>query len=78
MLFYVKQHARIAAPVMIGLILVSNLWANVRGIDLGQAFSFDLLSMILAALGLGRSARGKFWQPFGVGKRVAEWGRRAG
>ena len=49
MLFYVKQHARIAAPVMIGLIVVSNLWANVRGIDLGQAFNFNLLSMILAS-----------------------------
>jgi CAAX protease family protein len=56
MLFYVKQHARIAAPVMIGLILVSNLWANVRGIDLGQSFSLDLLSIILAALGLALSA----------------------
>jgi membrane protease YdiL (CAAX protease family) len=56
MLFYAKQHARIAAPVMIGLILAANLWANVRGIDLGQAFRLDLLSVILAALGLVLSA----------------------
>ena len=51
MLFYVKQRAATAALTLLGLLVVANLWAFVRGIDLGAALSFDALALVSALLG---------------------------
>jgi membrane protease YdiL (CAAX protease family) len=52
MLFYAKQHARIAVLVMLALVILSNVWANLRGFALSDAVALDLASLAAAALGL--------------------------
>ena len=56
MLFLAKQHARTALLVMLGLLIVSNAWAGVRGIALNDAVTLDLVSVVSIALGLTLSA----------------------
>ena len=56
MLFLAKQHARTAVLVMLGLLVVSNAWAGVRGIALNDALTPDLASVVFIALGLTLSA----------------------
>ncbi|MEP7198393.1 MAG: CPBP family intramembrane glutamic endopeptidase [Chloroflexota bacterium] len=52
MLFYAKQHARSAVLVMIGLMLVSNLWASARNIALGDMLWLDLPGLLAGLLGI--------------------------
>jgi uncharacterized protein len=56
MLFLAKQNARLAVLVMLGLIIVSNAWATLRGIDLGQTLSVNLVALLAGGLGLVFSA----------------------
>ena len=52
MLFYAKRHARISAPVMIALVILSNLWAGLRDLPLGDAVFLDLRSLVVILLGV--------------------------
>ncbi len=52
MLFYAKQRARVAALVMIGLIILADVWANLHEIPLGEMIKFNLPSVFVIALGL--------------------------
>lgn len=51
MLFYAKQHTRVAVLVMLGLLLISNVWAGLRGILLGDMLKFNLQSIFVMLLG---------------------------
>ena len=56
MLFYVKQHAQTAVLTMIGLLLLSNAWAGLRNIPLGDSVWLDLPTVIAVIMGLALSA----------------------
>jgi membrane protease YdiL (CAAX protease family) len=51
MLFYAKQRAPLALVTMLALMVVSNLWATLRGIDLGGAIFVDVRSLIALLAG---------------------------
>ena len=51
MLFYAKQRAPLALVAMLALMVVSNLWATLRGIDLGSAIFVDVRSLIAMLAG---------------------------
>jgi membrane protease YdiL (CAAX protease family) len=48
MLFYAKQYPLLSIVVMVIMLLVSNLWAQWREVDFGNALGFDLVSTTLA------------------------------
>ena len=56
MLFLAKQNARTALLVMLGLLVISNAWAGVRGIALNDALALDIASVGFIALGVTLSA----------------------
>ncbi|MBI5877517.1 MAG: CPBP family intramembrane metalloprotease [Chloroflexi bacterium] len=51
MLFYAKQRAPIALLSMLALLVVSNLWATLRGIDLSESILFNVQSLIALLAG---------------------------
>src|SRR5713101_7873442 len=56
MFFYAKQDARTAVIVMLALLILSNVWANVRAFALGDALTPDLASLSYAVIGIVLSA----------------------
>jgi len=51
MLFYAKQRASLAVLAMLALLVVSNLWAAMRGIDLAGYVRLDIQSLIALLAG---------------------------
>ncbi len=51
MLFYAKQRAPLAIVTMLAFLVVSNLWATLRGIDLASAIFVDVRSLIALLAG---------------------------
>ncbi len=52
MLFYVKRSATTSLLALLALLIIANVWARVRGIDLGAAASFNLSAVVLALVGI--------------------------
>ena len=52
MLFYMKRRTSTALLTLLALLLVANLWALLRSIDLGAAISFDATAILFALLGI--------------------------
>src|SRR5439155_5744040 len=52
MLFYMKRRTSTALLTLLALLLVANLWALLRSIDLGAAISLDAIAILIALLGI--------------------------